>query len=104
MEDLSVSPRALVAPSGGAVLDYVAENPQAIGYVSMGEVKPGVKVLKVEGELPTGDAVGQGIYALSRELWLVTVGPPSAPLEDFVGYSLSPAGQQIVERYVGRIR
>jgi phosphate transport system substrate-binding protein len=104
MEDLSVSPRALMAPSGMAVVDYVAQNAQAIGYVSMGDVKPGVKVLKVEGELPTVDAAGRGIYALTRELWLVTVGPPSPPVQDFIDFSLSPAGQQIVEGHVGSIR
>jgi phosphate transport system substrate-binding protein len=104
MEGLPVSPRALVAPSEMAVVDYVAQNAQAIGYVSMSEVRPGVKVLKVEGELPTADTVGQGIYALSRELWLVTAGPPPAPVRHFVDFSLGPAGQQIIEEHVGRIR
>jgi|GEM_PF-520811 len=104
MEGLSVTPRALVAPAGKAVVGYVAENSQAIGYVSMSEVTPGVKVLKVEGERATPEAVEQGIYALTRELWLVTAAPPSGPLQDFVDHVLSPAGQQIVEGYAGRIR
>ncbi len=103
MEDLSVTPRALIAPSGEAVVGHVAENPQAIGYVSMSEVVPGVKVLQVEGERPSPEAVGQGIYALSRELWLVTAFQPSGPLQDFVDFALSPAGQQTVEGRAGRI-
>ncbi len=103
MEHLSVTPGALIAPSGEAVVGHVAENPQAIGYVSTSEVGPGVKVLQVEGELPTPKAVELGIYALTRELWLVTPTQPSGLLQDFVEFALSPAGQQIVEGRGGRI-
>ena len=70
----------------------------------MDQVGPGVKVLRIEGEFPSGDAVAEGIYPLSRELWLVTTGSSAAPLQAFVDYALSPAGQQIVEGHVGRIR
>jgi phosphate transport system substrate-binding protein len=104
MEGLSITPRALLAPSGKSVVEYVAQNVGAVGYVSMDEVRPSVKVLRVEGELPSAEAVSQGIYALSRELWLVMPAPPVAPVQDFVDFALSPAGQQIVAGHVGRIR
>ncbi len=103
MEDRRVTPRALVAPSSQAVVDYVAGHPQAIGYVSMVHVSPEVKVLQVEGELPTPLSAGQGSYPLSRELWLVTADPPPAAVQDFIGFALGPAGQQIVGRRYGRV-
>jgi phosphate transport system substrate-binding protein len=104
MEDRAVTPLALVAFSSQSVVDYVAENPAAIGYVSMGYVTPDVKVLKVEGELPSPEAAARGSYALTRELWLITTEPVAKPVEDFIGFARGPAGQQIVARSLGRIR
>jgi phosphate transport system substrate-binding protein len=104
MEDLPVTPRAVVAPSGRAMVDLVAHDPQAIGYVSMSQLSPKVRALKVEGQLPTKEAAGQGIYPLTRELWLVTRDPPLEALQVFVDFALSPAGQQIVGQRFGRIR
>ncbi len=100
MEGARVTPRAVVVPSSQAVVEYVAANPAAIGYVSMGYISPEVKVLKVEGELPTPQTVRQGSYSLRRDLWLVTAAPPSAAVQDFIRFVLSPAGQRVVgQRY-----
>lgn len=104
MEDRRVTPRALLAPSPEAVRAAVAANPGAIGYLAMGSVTPEVKVLKVEGELPSPRSVAQGTYALTRELWLVTVSPPPAAVEQLLAFILSPRGQEIVGRRYGRIR
>jgi phosphate transport system substrate-binding protein len=112
MEDRDVTPLAVVVPSSQAVVDFVAENPGAIGYVSMaaiGDVSmeldtPEVKVLKIEGALPTPESTGQGSYPLTRELWLVTADPPSDAVQDFVNFALSPAGQQIVGQRFGRLK
>ncbi len=71
MDGRAVTPLAVVAPSSQAVVEYVAAHPDAIGYVSMGVVGPEVKVLKIEGELPTSATVSRASYPLSRELWLV---------------------------------
>ena len=60
MEDRQVTPRALLAPSPEAVRAAVAANPGAIGYLALGNVTPEVKVLKVEGELPSPQNAAQG--------------------------------------------
>jgi phosphate transport system substrate-binding protein len=104
MGDRRVTPAAVVAPSSRAVVEYVAGHPQAIGYVSMGFVTADVKVLRVEGELPTPDSTGRGSYPISHELWLVTADRAEDAVERFVGFSLSPAGQQIVGEQCGRVR
>lgn len=104
LQDRAVTPLAVVAPSSQAMVEYVASHPDAIGYVSMGHSTPDVKVLKIEGGLPTSQAVGEGSYALTRELWLVVAEPPTGPVEDFLGFVLGPAGQQIVGRRYGRIK
>lgn len=104
MDDLEVTPRAVLLLSPGAVVEYVAATPNAIGYVSMAQVTPEVKVLEVEGLLPTSETTAHGAYPLSRELWLVTSEPYSEAVRDFVDFALSAAGQQIAGRRYGRIR
>jgi phosphate transport system substrate-binding protein len=104
MDGQPVTPRAVLVASSQAVVDYVAGHPQAIGYVSMGFVTPSVKVLKVEGELPSPETAGRASYALTRELWLVTAGAPPHGVQRFLDFVLSPAGQSIVERRFGRVK
>jgi phosphate transport system substrate-binding protein len=104
MDGRRVTPLAVVEPSPQAVADYVAGHPQAIGYTSLDSVPEGVKVLKIEGELPTPDSAARGSYALTHELWLVTADPPPAAVQSFLDFCLSPAGQAIVEQHFGRIR
>lgn len=104
MGERRVTPLAVVAPSGEEVVEYVATHPGAIGYVSMGVVLPKVKVLSIEGEMPTPESARQGSYPLSRELWLVTAGSPKGSVEAFRRFALSPAGQQIVGHSFGRVR
>jgi phosphate transport system substrate-binding protein len=104
MAGRAVTPRAVVAISSQGVIDYVAEHPDAIGYVSMAFLTPEVKVLKLEGEQPTPGSAGLASYPLTRELWLITAGPRSDPVEEFVRFVLSPAGQQIVGRRYSRMQ
>jgi phosphate transport system substrate-binding protein len=100
----NVTPRAIVAPSDLAVVQYVAEQHNAIAYVSMASVTPDVKTLKIEGELATPETVGEASYPLTRELWLVMDLIPSETVEEFVRFVLSPAGQEIVGKSHGRLK
>lgn len=104
MEERGVTPLALVAPSSEAVVEYVAEHPEAIGYVSMARVSSRVKVLRIEGVLPTSQSAELGSYPLSRDLWLVSGSSPGQAVEAFLRFVRSPAGQQIVGRSFGRVR
>jgi phosphate transport system substrate-binding protein len=134
MGEERVALTAVVMPTSREVVEYVARNPQAIGYVSRSEVAewvpedletgaamggtalgavqvgaptaapPQVKVLRVEGRLPTHTDVRSQEYALTQPLYLVANGAPTGKLRQFVDFVLSPAGQAIVDRYSVRIR
>ena len=104
MEGRAVTPLAVVAPSSAAVIEFVSTHPSAVGYVSMGQVSPQVKVLSIEGELPTPRGTELGSYPLSRDLWLVTAESASESVKAFRRFALSPAGQQVVGQRLGRIR
>lgn len=129
MGEEGVSLTAVVMPTSSDVVEYVAKNPQSIGYVSRSEVTeyiadglgggatpqvapapsatiapPVVKVLSVEGRLPLRAALRSQEYALTNPLYLVTDGQVGARVREFVDFALSPAGQAIVNRYSAPIR
>ena len=114
MQDRRVTPTALVMPSSQAVVDYVAQHPWAIGYVSMGyvDLDPGqvdgldgtVRVLAVEGLLPTPENVSKGAYCLSQDLSILTrTGDRQEEVQTFLDFALSASGQSVVEQRYGRI-
>lgn len=123
MGDEPVSLTAVVMPTSADVLDYVAHNPQAIGYLSRADVAgllppgsesteaaavvpllPNVRVVAVEGELPTIDAISAQRYALLQPLYLVSHEEPQGRVRQFVDFVLGPVGQGIVARYHAPVR
>ena len=78
------------------IASEVAKNPNGIGYVGLAYIAtPGVKVLPVNGSAPDSKN-----YPLARPLYyLVNKGKALSPLTDeFVQFSLSAEGQEIVKR------
>ena len=104
MKGKRVTLTAVVMPSSRAVVEYVAEHPQAIGYVSMGYLSDEVKVLKIEAVAPTPESVRQGSYHLFRPFFLVTRQEPTGEVKGFIDFVLSPTGQSIVGRKYGRVQ
>jgi phosphate transport system substrate-binding protein len=96
----AVAQTAVLMPSCQAVVEYVARSPGAVGYVSTDvldvPVDAGVRILKIEGVLPTAVAAVDGSYPLSSRLWMATVGEPAGQARDFAQWLLGPAGQQVV--------
>ena len=112
MGEQPVTLTAIVMPSSTAVIQYVSGHVSALGYASMGAVSAlndgagstQVKILRIEGADPTPDTVQDGIYHLTRPLYLVTKAVPSDDVRSFVDYALSPAGQAIIGRHYARVR
>jgi phosphate transport system substrate-binding protein len=96
------SPRALLMPSSQAIFDEVVHNPHAIGYVGMGFSNDEVKVLKVslkEGSpyiAPTISTVLSGAYPITRPLFLYIKKDPRLAVKNFIEFTLSDRGQEIV--------
>lgn len=87
----------VVQDSNSGVLAYVAEHPEAIGYVSLSIVNPEVKVLSVDGIAPALDPSIAKEYAISRQLYLFTDEKTlSYPLKSLIVFVLSSDGQQLV--------
>ena len=89
---------AQVTNSTAVMMTTVAQDPQAIGYISLGSLDDSVKALKVDGAEATADNVKNGTYKVSRPFNIVTNDDISDVAQDFVDYILSSDGQAIVEK------
>jgi phosphate transport system substrate-binding protein len=93
---------ALVMPGEGAVVDYVAQHTDAIGYVSMGALTSDVHALAVDEVPLTLSTVESQQYPLVRTLALVVPAQPNPELQQFVDFALSSEGQTIIGQRFGR--
>jgi phosphate transport system substrate-binding protein len=91
-----VSPNALFQNSNGTVREAVANDPSAIGYVSIGLVNDKVKALAWNGVVATNADVINGTYPLSRPIYFLTKGEPAPHVRAFIDYVLSPEGQGLL--------
>ena len=84
--------------SNGAVLTAVAENPNAIGYVSLSSVKATVKAISINGVDPSEATIKDGSYAVQRPFVLVTKEGVelSETAQDFFDYATSSAANEII--------
>ena len=88
---------ALVQDSNGSVRELVADDPNAIGYISMGLVDARVKALAVDGVTPTRENVKNRSYRLVRRFLLVARQIKPGTCQDFINFILSAQGQSLLE-------
>ncbi len=96
MGKVDISPRAIVQDSNGAVRQVVADDPNAVGYISLGLVNEQVKAVSTGGVEPSNDQVKQGNYTLVRPFLFVVKGEPQGEAKAFIEYTLSAEGQQVL--------
>lgn len=83
--------------STGAVLNAVADDPQGIGYISLGSLDDSVKALEIDGVYPTEATVQDGSYAVSRPFELMYQEENDSDLlADFLVYLKSTDAQEII--------
>jgi len=99
MGGCEISPRAIVQASNGAVRQLVSDDPNAIGFISLGLVEEGekpVKALCMQGVTPTRENVINGSYELFRPFLFVAREEPVGPAMRFIEFILSPEGRRIL--------
>jgi phosphate transport system substrate-binding protein len=96
-KDAEITADALVQDSNGSVRELVADDPHAIGYISMGLVDSRVKALSVDGVPPTRENVKNHKYHLVRRFLLVARGLKPGTCQSFVNFILSAKGQSLLE-------
>jgi len=104
-DDLALEKQEALAASletvitAGDMAAAVASEPAAIGYLGFGNLESNIKILEIDGVLPSQGTIHDGTYPLFRPLSLLTA-PTSQPLAmDFIDFVLSPEGQSYVEEF-----
>lgn len=100
--DQPIARTARLAPTSQSVLDLVRADPNSIGYVSTGYIGEGVRLLALEGILPTAEALTAQTYALRAPILAVGNAEPADDLyRAFFAWIQSPEGQRLVRRAYG---
>jgi len=84
--------------STGAIKAGIVQNPNAIGYISLGSVDNTIKSISVGGAAATTANVRSGRYAVARPFIILTGRNVHGESKAFVDWMLSSAGQAIVNR------
>jgi phosphate transport system substrate-binding protein len=97
MDELRITPKAIIQNSNGAVRQLVAGDSNSIGFISLGLVDSRVKAIEIDGIAPTRENVINGGYGLYRSFLFVSNGEPEGSAKQFLDYIMSPDGRRILE-------
>ena len=102
LQEEDFSDHCQTLPGTASVVNAITRDPNGIGYGGIAwatTVKhAGVKVTDTSIAIhPTIDAVSNGTYPISRELYFFLRGTPTTEVKDFINWALSPEGQKIAE-------
>jgi phosphate transport system substrate-binding protein len=97
------APQTLLMPSSVGITSELRRNPNAIGYDGLGYVDPAhEKILAIAKDeaspyvLPSVQSGMDGVYPISRYLYMYTANQPSGDIAEYLAWIQGPAGQQIV--------
>jgi len=95
-KDRRITPRAIVQDSNGAVRQLVSDDPNSIGFISLGLVDSSVKAIELDGIAATRENVINGSYSLYRPFLFVAKDLPTGIARQFVDFVLSEDGQRLL--------
>jgi phosphate transport system substrate-binding protein len=96
MEKTEIMARAMIQDSNGAVRQLVADDPNAIGFISLGLVDKTIKAVELNGVTPTREHVLDGSYGLSRPFLFLTIEEPVGLVKEFIDFTISEKGRTLL--------
>ena len=96
--DHPIAASSIVQGQTGGVRTMVTGDEAAIGYISIGQLTPKVKAVKLGGVEATEANVANGSYAVKRPFLFITKGEPTGAAKAFIDYVLSPEGQELARK------
>lgn len=88
---------AKITNSTSVMLSTVAQDVNAIGYVSLGSLDDSVTALKIDGAEATAENIESGDYKVVRPFNIATKDDVSEAAQDFITYIMSADGQKIIQ-------
>ncbi|MFS1425155.1 phosphate ABC transporter substrate-binding protein [Shewanella sp. 10N.286.48.B5] len=92
----AITPSAQVGNGNGMIKTIVANNPYAIGYISLGSVDDSLNALSVNGVAATGSNIAAGDYQIARPFIALINEDAPATAKSFIEFIMSADGQGIV--------
>jgi len=96
IEVSAITATAQVGNGNGMVKTIVANNPYAIGYISLGSVDDSLRALSVDGFAATDVNIAAGDYGIARPFIVMMKNDVAPQATDFINYILSDNGQKVV--------
>jgi phosphate transport system substrate-binding protein len=93
-----ISLGGLVQDSNGAIRQVVSDDPNAIGYISLGLVDKTVKALKIDRIQPNLENILKSRYQIVRPFLFVFRAAPNGLARDFLDFILSADGQKLLKQ------
>ncbi len=97
LKGAKLSGEAQMLASNKAIASAVTETPGAIGYIGIAYITSEMKVIPLDGIMPSAQTVRNGSYELARPLYMYTDGKPKGDVKKFIDFLLSNEGQKLVE-------
>jgi len=99
----NITQRAIVQNSNGAVRLLVSDDPNSIGFISLGLVEAlkgqkEVKAIAINGIEAIPENIINESYALFRPFLFVLTDEPEGDAKLFIDYILSPEGQEVLTK------
>ncbi|MBS6721460.1 MAG: substrate-binding domain-containing protein [Clostridiales bacterium] len=89
---------ASITNSTAVMMSSVANDPNAIGYISLGSLDDSVKAVNIDGAAASVENVENGSYKVVRPFNIVVKeGNTNPAITDFTNYIMSAEGQAVVE-------
>ena len=97
VRDITLTKDALIQNSNGTIRETVANDANAVGYLSHGMLNDKIKAVKVDGQDCTTESIQGGKYLLVRPIYLLVKGEATLEIKGFIDYILSAEGQQTIQ-------
>ncbi len=88
---------ANVVASNGAMKTAVSQDPDALGYVSVGHLDSSIKAPSLDGVMVTQANAASGKYPVTRKLYMNTKGEPDELTAAFIAFIDGPRGAEIIQ-------
>jgi phosphate transport system substrate-binding protein len=95
---ITLANAAIIQDSNGTIRETVANDKDAIGYLSHGLLNEKVKAIRADGVECAENAIVAGRYKLVRPVFLLVKGPPAGAVKDFIDYILSSERQETIRK------
>jgi len=95
-ENAEFAKEAMLLPSNQAIVNEVTQNEAAIGYIGLGFVTEGTKVIAIDGVVASVETAKDQSYPLARYLYMYTNGQPTGVIQAFLDWVLSEEGSAII--------